>query len=471
MSLTKASFSMVNGAPANVLDYGADNTGTTECSAQIQAAIDANSSVYFPAGTYLIGTALSIGSATLGNKMLLGAGLKKTYLKATAAINMLDAPFTNFFNVIKDMTIDGDLKAVTGIRMGDGTNTSAYLTIDSVQVSNCVGQQCRLRKVQYFDLFNCIFAGDNTNNTTLGTVTGLRLDNCANSNIRECLIFNNYIGLQSFSNTTTIYIDKCKWYGPAPATSGQHYITLDQSQHFFFTGCTFENENAMGGPLVSIAAGASASVDINFTDCYWYGLAYANHLVSIGPGVARVNFTHCRAIKPSAGYYIVVNDSGYVVQFIDCIQQNGYNDVASAVRWINGGFVTTPSGETFDIANYSSGTFNPSFLFGGASVGMSVTPIEARWIKTGSLVTCFVDMTLATKGSSTGIATIGPLPFANVQEGTASIGYALNITGVATGNVASNVVNLRDSSFVQLTDAAFVNGSRIVASFSYFAAQ
>lgn len=54
MSLTKVSYSMIQGAPANVLDYGADPTGVTECSAAFQAAIAAASHVYVPKGTYRV---------------------------------------------------------------------------------------------------------------------------------------------------------------------------------------------------------------------------------------------------------------------------------------------------------------------------------------------------------------------------------------------------------------------------------
>lgn len=54
MSLTKATFSMIDGAPVNVLDYGAVGDGVTDDSAAVQAAADycvANSmSLYAPAG-------------------------------------------------------------------------------------------------------------------------------------------------------------------------------------------------------------------------------------------------------------------------------------------------------------------------------------------------------------------------------------------------------------------------------------
>ena len=55
MALTKATYSMIDGAVADVLDYGAVGNGVADDTAAIQAAFDAvgvNGEVYFPAGTY-----------------------------------------------------------------------------------------------------------------------------------------------------------------------------------------------------------------------------------------------------------------------------------------------------------------------------------------------------------------------------------------------------------------------------------
>jgi hypothetical protein len=57
MALTKATYSMVLGAPVNVLDYGADRTGASDSATAINNAITAvaaagGGTVYFPAGTY-----------------------------------------------------------------------------------------------------------------------------------------------------------------------------------------------------------------------------------------------------------------------------------------------------------------------------------------------------------------------------------------------------------------------------------
>ena len=52
MSLTKATYSMINGACANVLDYGADSTGATDSTQAFTDAIATGKRVWIPNGTY-----------------------------------------------------------------------------------------------------------------------------------------------------------------------------------------------------------------------------------------------------------------------------------------------------------------------------------------------------------------------------------------------------------------------------------
>ena len=78
-STTSRSLADRFGDVVNVLDHGADNTGTVETSSHIQAAIDeANTGgkgvVYFPAGTYLVNTELNCAVGFPGSGLtLLGA--------------------------------------------------------------------------------------------------------------------------------------------------------------------------------------------------------------------------------------------------------------------------------------------------------------------------------------------------------------------------------------------------------------
>jgi hypothetical protein len=65
MSLTKATFSMISGAPFNVRDYGAVGDGVTNDTAAIQAAIAAagTNTLYWPEGAYLVTTPLTMSAA------------------------------------------------------------------------------------------------------------------------------------------------------------------------------------------------------------------------------------------------------------------------------------------------------------------------------------------------------------------------------------------------------------------------
>lgn len=66
MSLTKATYSMIAGAPVNVLDFGATGDGVTDDTAAIQAALDSGASrVSFFQGTFIISDAIEPKSNTV----------------------------------------------------------------------------------------------------------------------------------------------------------------------------------------------------------------------------------------------------------------------------------------------------------------------------------------------------------------------------------------------------------------------
>lgn len=58
MALTKATYSMIDGAAVNVQDYGAVGNGITDDTAAIQAALDTGKVVVLPEGNYLISSTL-----------------------------------------------------------------------------------------------------------------------------------------------------------------------------------------------------------------------------------------------------------------------------------------------------------------------------------------------------------------------------------------------------------------------------
>jgi Pectate lyase superfamily protein len=126
MSLTKVSYSMITGAPVNVMDYGAKGNGTTDDTAAIQAAINACASVgntvYLPAGTYKITSALSM----ITGVNLMGAGDTETIIQANACDGIHYAYVSAFNNsTISDLQIQGvNAAAYIGINQ---PFTSSYL--------------------------------------------------------------------------------------------------------------------------------------------------------------------------------------------------------------------------------------------------------------------------------------------------------------------------------------------------------
>lgn len=97
MALTKATYSLIDGAPINVLDYGADPTGTADSTAAINAAIayarslPAGGSVYIPEGTYAV-TEINATSASADftkGVIIQGAGRLATRIVPFAAGNVL----------------------------------------------------------------------------------------------------------------------------------------------------------------------------------------------------------------------------------------------------------------------------------------------------------------------------------------------------------------------------------------------
>jgi hypothetical protein len=93
MSLTKATYSMINGATVNVLDFGADPTGVSDSTTAIRDAIAAalsagsrSTEVYFPAGTYLFNDTIDVSNSRQlslrGQTINFGGGVK-TILKYT----------------------------------------------------------------------------------------------------------------------------------------------------------------------------------------------------------------------------------------------------------------------------------------------------------------------------------------------------------------------------------------------------
>lgn len=96
MTLTKATYSMIQGAAYNVLDYGADPTGVASSVAAFNAAVANGGTVYVPSGTYKLNGKVTIDQD--GTTLWLAADV--TLL--LSGVPATQSPFGNQIHVIAD---------------------------------------------------------------------------------------------------------------------------------------------------------------------------------------------------------------------------------------------------------------------------------------------------------------------------------------------------------------------------------
>ncbi len=128
MTLTKATYSMIDGASANVLDFGADPTGVADSRDAIVNAILTDKAVYFPAGTYKIASSIDFGaianstSIEIRNVVLYGEGAYKSIITYTGTGTMLiggtNGPASGGY--IQSLNMQGLSVRGTGVQ-GSGT--------------------------------------------------------------------------------------------------------------------------------------------------------------------------------------------------------------------------------------------------------------------------------------------------------------------------------------------------------------
>jgi parallel beta-helix repeat protein len=137
MSLTKATYSMISGAPINVLDYGADNTGAADCSAQITAALAVGTNLYFPKGTYKLtaSVTLPVNTSITGNQAVInvaydGVGFNIATGRSNGIAATVTSTHTNNATFATTNTT-AVVSSTTGYAAGDlvvvaGTNNQSF---------------------------------------------------------------------------------------------------------------------------------------------------------------------------------------------------------------------------------------------------------------------------------------------------------------------------------------------------------
>lgn len=295
MALTKVTYSMIEGAANNVLDFGADPSGATDSTAAIQAAINAAGRyVYIPNGLYNV-TSLTLpdGVALVGETSY-NTVLLSTSTTATTIV-------TGISNELHNLKIACLLTRTTGFYVdvqGNGF-LAENCEFDNYYIGISVGTAGDPVIVNA-RVLNCTFR---TTNTTLGG-GAIQYLNFSNGQVANCVITGTTISTTQptfgirFQNGDTAFVTDCNVtvHGKAllvdpPALLNCYALTV--------TSCIFDSAHQIsGGSTVSCAdIGFFGNVfNTRFTNC-WFGLATTKSgciLNTQGSGlVDGITFTGC----------------------------------------------------------------------------------------------------------------------------------------------------------------------------------
>ena len=309
MSLTKVSYSMITGTPVNVLDLGAvaDGNGVgggTDCSAAIQAAIDAivnsgvKGTVYIPSGTYRCDSGLTLdlsicslkgeGSTLDFTNMTAASG--GTYAELTA--NGFIGPATSGVALTVISGADGyaggayyeNTNKVTGIRLkgkqgvseggtppappNDQVGIYFYSPVGHTSINgafeNCVVSQ----------FYTGVVFGQNEFGVTFRSCTLIfngtavimpQVNNAGEKNVFEsCTVYNNVNGFALNNAFATTRIINCSIGG-----SSELYIEIANGD-LNVIGCHFEGNFAPDYPTAIVLWNPNTSFP-NYSFITWVG--------------------------------------------------------------------------------------------------------------------------------------------------------------------------------------------------------
>jgi polygalacturonase len=247
MALTKVTYSMINGAPVNVADYGAVGDGTTDDTAAIQAAINYASSlngyietIFAPGKTYLVGGLVPKAGVSIN---LQGSTIK---LKAAGNVPIFfdggsGVGGSNFD--VSNGTLDcnqannADINVVGGVWLSNWTN----LVFDNLTIINCSRSGLNLIGVQHVKIRNYQFL------------------NCG----KVGAFFAYGITLEKYSTTRSRYVDIDGFVGNNVRGFGIHFFECDD---FVAKNLSFNTFN-FGAVSIAITVTEALRGEISNVQC------------------------------------------------------------------------------------------------------------------------------------------------------------------------------------------------------------
>lgn len=223
MSLTKVTYAMIEGSPANVLDFGAKGDGSTDDTAAIQLALDSltdGGELYFPPGTYMVSKGTSAYALTPQDKTTLSGVRTASVIKlktagADCAIFGNAASTTEI--TFNGLTFDGNSSVLTSI-LSYGLN---FPYIGTLTVTDCTFQ----------------------NFTKDGILVGLTT-RCDWLDVEKCRFQNiDSNGVRHY-NTRKLYVNDCSFFDFVTSAIDGNYLTVyNEETDVTITNNYFKNDS------------------------------------------------------------------------------------------------------------------------------------------------------------------------------------------------------------------------------------
>jgi hypothetical protein len=442
MALTKATFSMIAGAPVNVDDFipAGTNTATTDCAAFIQAAINAASAeggrgVVFSQKTYRINSSLTISTNSLS---IDGRGAVLEHYGSSFGIGfgLIGGTIYPTEISISRLAIYVNTAGASGIQVR--TSYSQYEEVGILVRSTATNGNA------------WILVGDETNGSGPYYNVFLRCTAQSQSAATDHIGWNFVTSAPANRGPNSN-----QWFG---GRTGQFRIAFNitGTGNYWF-GHTVEGVNGVGTNYKFIAPAV--------------GKCTGNIIFGGYCELASIGFEFGTNTSGNAFY------SPYVTGVTTLITDNGtdnywvssdtYSRLSTGVS-PNGNASTDP--EVLDA--YEEGTWTPTLVGGTTAGSYIVSTSSAKYTRIGQQVTVTAGMSITVTSAGTGVLKFGGLPFAKDTgefiTGSVTLGSAtLNAStrSLAIGSTTSStesffVINqTRTGAAILELDCADVSGS------------
>jgi hypothetical protein len=411
MSLTKASYSMVNGAPINVLDYGAVGNGVADDTNAIQNALTYAASVngcivFFPPGVYKCDGVLTLPGTPIGisiegsGRDNTGQSSSRIVYTGTAAV-FFNLPLINTrFISIDNISFESTNAAFTGrlVRLNvfnlsisrcnfSSANDQAFALLDISQSVGAKISTSYFRQGQY-----CVYGVgmttvlfDECNIGSHGSY-GAWLDGCQGVTFQSCALEPNQTSEESNCiravNMQGLTVTGC-WAGDVTTNAGSpaSYQITFSGDGLNVTG-NYLNGDGFNKQTSILIIAASQGIDVhgnymsNFEYCLNLGAGIAKHIVFTGNRIRQSNYI--------IGGAVASGGSAILQSFV-------YGEAGPNLDITGNLSFASSNGVQFSVGNtITSGTGSPE--------GVLVAPIGSLFLRTdGSTST-----TLYVKTSGTG---------------------------------------------------------------------